>query len=88
MSLQSCLLEIRAGLLSVLPLANNPMNRRWNVVHLEHKLLSQVAFVFKDDLIRHGQAEIEDQLAKMSKLTVAEKVLLHSSPAEPEGPPP
>jgi DNA-binding transcriptional LysR family regulator len=88
MSLQSCLLEIRAGLLSVLPLANNPMNRRWNVVHLEHKLLSQVASVFMDYLIRHGQAEIEDQLAKMSKLPVAQAVVLHSSPAEPEEPSP
>jgi DNA-binding transcriptional LysR family regulator len=88
LSLQSCLLEIRAGLLSVLPLANNPMNRRWNVVHLEHKPLSQVASVFMDHLIRHGQAEIEEQLAMMSKLPVAQAVVLHSNPAEPEHPSP
>jgi DNA-binding transcriptional LysR family regulator len=88
MSLQSCLLEIRAGLLSVLPLANNPMNRRWNVVHLEHKPLSQVASVFMDYLISHGQTQIEEQLAMMSKLPVAEAVVLHSSPTEPEHPSP
>ena len=88
MSLQSCLLEIRAGLLCVLPLANNPMNRRWNVVHLEHKPLSQVASVFMDYLIRHGQTQIEEQLAMMSKLPVAEAVVLHSNPTEPEQPSP
>jgi LysR family transcriptional regulator, low CO2-responsive transcriptional regulator len=88
MSLQSCLLEIRAGLLSVLPLPNNPMNRRWNVVHLEHKPLSQVASVFMDYLIRHGQTQIEEQLAMMSKLPVAEAVVLHSNPTEPEQPSP
>jgi DNA-binding transcriptional LysR family regulator len=88
MSLQSCLLEIRAGLLSVLPLPNNPMNRRWNVVHLEHKPLSQVASVFMDYLIRHGQTQIEEQLAMMSKLPVAAAVVLHSNPTEPEQPSP
>ena len=88
MSLQSCLLEIRAGLLCVLPLANNPMNRRWNVVHLKHKPLSQVASVFMDYLIRHGQTQIEEQLAMMSKLPVAEAVVLHSNPTEPEQPSP
>ena len=88
MSLQSCLLEIRAGLLSVLPLPNNPMNRRWNVVHLEHKPLSQVASVFMDYLIRHGQTQIEEQLVMMSKLPVAGAVVLHSNPTQPEHPSP
>lgn len=88
MSLQSCLLEIRAGLLSVLPLTNNPMNRRWNVVHLEHKPLSQVASVFMDYLIRHGQTQIEEQLVMMSKLPVAGAVVLHSNPTQPEHPSP
>jgi DNA-binding transcriptional LysR family regulator len=88
MSLQSCLLEIRAGLLSVLPLPNNPMNRRWNVVHLEHKPSSQVASVFMDYLIRHGQTQIEEQLVMMSKLPVAGAVVLHSNPTQPEHPSP
>ena len=88
MSLQSCLLEIRAGLLSVLPLPNNPINRRWNVVHLEHKPLSQVASVFMDYLIRHGQTQIEEQLVMMSKLPVAGAVVLHSNPTQPEHPSP
>ena len=78
MSLQSCLLEIRAGLLSVLPLPNNPLNRRWNVVHLEHKPLSQVASVFMEHLIRSGQKEIEQQLTKLSKITVEGLAQLHA----------
>ena len=88
LSLQSCLLEIRAGLLSVLPLANNPMNRRWNVVHLEHKPLSQVATVFKEHLIRHGQSEIEEQLAMMAKIPMDAAAVLHSTPTEPVHPSP
>ena len=77
MSLQSCLLEIRAGLLSVLPLPNNPLNRRWHVVHLEHKPLSKVAYVFMEHLIRNGQKEIEQQLTKLSKIPVEGLAQLH-----------
>jgi len=84
LSLQSCLLEIRAGLLSVLPLANNPMNRRWHVVHLENKPLSQVATVFMEHLIRHGQADIERQLELMSKIPLDGMAALHSKPEEPD----
>jgi DNA-binding transcriptional LysR family regulator len=83
MSLQSCLLEIRAGLLSVLPLPNNPLNRRWNVVHLEHKPLSQVASVFMEHLIRNGQKEIEQQLTKLSKIPVEGLAQLHGK-SEPD----
>ena len=86
LSLQSCLLEIRAGLLSVLPMANNPMNRRWNVVHLEHKPLSHVASVFMDHLIRHGQTEIERQLDLMSKIPVESVAAWHNQPEEPDAP--
>ena len=41
-----------------------------------------------DYLIRHGQTQIEEQLAMMSKLPVAEAVVLHSNPTEPEQPSP
>lgn len=70
LSLHSCILEIRAGLLSVLPLENNPMNLLWNVVHLEHKALSQVASVFLGHLVQGGQAEIDEQMALMVKMPV------------------
>lgn len=70
LSLHSCILEIRAGLLSVLPLENNPMDRLWNVVHLENKVLSHVASVFLGHLVQAGQAEIEEQMAMMVKMPV------------------
>jgi DNA-binding transcriptional LysR family regulator len=70
LSLHSCILEIRAGLLSVLPLENNPMNRLWNVAHLENKVLSHVASVFLGHLVQGGQAEIEEQMAMMVKMPV------------------
>lgn len=46
LSLNSCAQEIRAGLLAVLPLPNNPLNRRWFVVHTQSKVLSRVSSVF------------------------------------------
>lgn len=88
LSLQSCLLEIRAGLLSVLPMPNNPMNRRWNVVHLEHKPLSQVASVFMDHLIQHGQSEIEEHLALITKMPIERTAVLFDNPSEDMHPSP
>jgi DNA-binding transcriptional LysR family regulator len=68
LSLHSCALEIRAGLLAVLPLENNPMNRRWIVVHTQNKSLSRVASVFMADLIDNGATEIDRQLEQISQM--------------------
>jgi DNA-binding transcriptional LysR family regulator len=70
LSLHSCALEIRAGLLAVLPLDNNPLNRRWFVVHTQNKSLSRVATVFMADLIDNGATEIDRQLENMSQMPV------------------
>jgi len=68
LSLHSCALEIRAGLLAVLPLENNPLNRRWIVVHTANKSLSRVASVFMADLIDNGATEIDRQLEHISQM--------------------
>jgi DNA-binding transcriptional LysR family regulator len=68
LSLHSCALEIRAGLLSVLPLPNNPLNRRWFVVHTQNKPLSRVASVFMAHLIDQGEREIDQQLQQISQM--------------------
>ena len=68
LSMHSCALEIRAGLLGVLPLKNNPLNRRWYVVHVESKALSHVAAVFEEYLVTNGELEIESQLHEISKV--------------------
>ena len=70
LSLHSCALEIRAGLLAVLPLPNNPLNRRWFVVHTQSKALSRVASVFMAHLIEHGEREIDQQLQQISQMPV------------------
>ena len=71
LSLHSCALEIRAGLLAVVPMTNNPMNRRWYVMHTQNKALSRVAGVFMDHLIEKGASEIERQLSEISHMPVA-----------------
>jgi DNA-binding transcriptional LysR family regulator len=68
LSLHSCALEMRAGLLAVLPLPNNPLNRRWYLVHTQNKSLSRVAAVFMAHLIDNGEAEIDQQLQQMSHM--------------------
>jgi len=68
LSLHSCALEMRAGLLAVLPLPNNPLNRRWFVVHTQSKALSRVASVFMAHLIDQGEREIDQQLQQISQM--------------------
>jgi DNA-binding transcriptional LysR family regulator len=68
LSLHSCALEIRAGLLAVVPMPNNPLNRRWFVVHTQSKALSRVASVFMAHLIEHGEREIDQQLQQISQM--------------------
>jgi DNA-binding transcriptional LysR family regulator len=62
LSMHTCVLEINAGLLAVLPLANNPIVRDWYVMHLSSRQLPHVALAFEDFLCAEGQAEIRSQL--------------------------
>jgi DNA-binding transcriptional LysR family regulator len=68
LSLHSCALEMRAGLLAVVPMPNNPLNRRWFVVHTQSKALSRVAAVFMAHLIDQGEREIDQQLQQISQM--------------------
>jgi DNA-binding transcriptional LysR family regulator len=62
LSLHSCALEIQAGLLSILPMANNPFEREWFVVRLASRTVPHVAAAFEAFLRREGQSEIRKQL--------------------------
>lgn len=62
LSLHTCVLEMNAGLLRVVPLAGNPMMRDWYVMHLVSKQLPQVAAAFEQFLSERGQAQINRQL--------------------------
>jgi DNA-binding transcriptional LysR family regulator len=62
LSLHTCGLELDAGLLALLPMANNPLEREWFVMELANRRLPQVASAFRQFLADHGQALIHEQL--------------------------
>jgi DNA-binding transcriptional LysR family regulator len=71
LSLQTCALEIEAGLLALLPLPNNPFEREWNVVRLASKTVPPVAAAFEQFLSLRGQAEIHKQLPSLPRAVSA-----------------
>jgi len=64
LSMHTCVLEIEAGLLGLLPLAENPIERDWYVMHLASRQLPHVALAFEEFLCKDGQAEILRQLGE------------------------
>ncbi len=62
LSLHTCGLELGAGMLAVLPMAGNPLEREWFVMHLASRRLPQVASAFKQFLADEGQRLIHEQL--------------------------
>jgi len=59
LSMHTCVLELKAGLLALLPLPNNPIQRAWYVAHMPSKQLPQVAVAFHQFLVERGQQEID-----------------------------
>lgn len=62
LSMHTCVLELRAGVLALLPMDHNPIERDWHVMHLASRQLPQVALAFEKFLCTRGQAEIARQL--------------------------
>lgn len=62
LSMHTCVLELQAGLLELLPMADNPVERDWFVMRLASRQLSQVASAFERFLIEQGQAQLTAQL--------------------------
>ena len=62
LSLHTCGLEMETGMLALLPMANNPLERDWYVMHLASRRLPQVASAFKAFLAEEAQALILAQL--------------------------
>jgi LysR family transcriptional regulator, low CO2-responsive transcriptional regulator len=56
LSLLTCILELNAGMLKILPLPGNPSERDWHVVHLPGRQLPQVAQAFEQFLALDMQA--------------------------------
>lgn len=64
LSMHTCVLEINAGLLALLPIADNPIVRDWYVMHLAGRQLPQVALAFEKFLCDQGPTEIQRQLGE------------------------
>jgi DNA-binding transcriptional LysR family regulator len=62
LSLHTCVLEIKAGLLGILPLPNNPFLREWFVVRLFATHVPPLALAFETFLCHKGQSEVAKQL--------------------------
>ncbi|MEC3768762.1 MULTISPECIES: LysR family transcriptional regulator [Cupriavidus] len=62
LSLHACTLEFQAGLIGVLPLAGNPVERDWYVAHLPAVRLPPAASAFRAFLVENGPEEIHRQL--------------------------
>jgi DNA-binding transcriptional LysR family regulator len=64
LSMHTCKLELGAGLLKVLPMQNNPIEREWFMVRAASRPAPQVVTAFEHYLREHGQAEIHQQGGK------------------------
>jgi len=64
LSMHTCVLELNAGVLSLLPMAGNPIERDWYVMHIASHQLPQVALAFEKFLCTRGQQEIARQLGE------------------------
>ena len=76
LSMHTCVLEVKAGLLKLLPMPRNPIEREWFVVHSPSKQLPHVAFAFERFLRLRGQAQIYELLEEREGL-------LEPAPAPP-----
>lgn len=73
LSMHTCVLEMNAGLLAVLPVPDNPVVRDWYVMHLASRQLPQVALAFEDYLREQGQAQIQQLLVRQPATRAAAK---------------
>jgi DNA-binding transcriptional LysR family regulator len=62
LSMHTCVLELNAGVLALLPMPGNPIERDWYVMHLASIHLPHVAEAFEQFLVARGQTEIMRQL--------------------------
>ena len=58
LSLHTCVLEMQAGLLQLMPVPNNPVEREWYMVRIASRPVPQVTLAFEAFLRESGQQEI------------------------------
>ncbi len=62
LSLHTCILEMKAGLLALLPMPRNTIEREWFVAHAPSKKMPPVALAFERFLRLRGQGKINQLL--------------------------
>lgn len=67
LSLHACALELGTGLLAILPMKGNPVQRDWYVMHLSSRSLPAAAAVFEQFLRARGQALIHRRLDQIPR---------------------
>jgi DNA-binding transcriptional LysR family regulator len=60
-SMHTCVLELQAGLLALVPLADHPVEREWHVVSLASRPMPAAAAAFEAFLRAQGQALIDQR---------------------------
>jgi DNA-binding transcriptional LysR family regulator len=81
LSLHTCVLELDAGVLTLLPLPDNPIEREWFVLHLASRQLPQVALAFEQFLGDQAQAQIRRRLGHVGMPVKAVSKRARSAPA-------
>ncbi|PWF46091.1 LysR family transcriptional regulator [Massilia glaciei] len=67
LSVHACALEFEAALLEVLPMAGNPVEADWHVMHLADHPIAKVAAAFQDFVIENGQDLVKRELEAFYK---------------------
>jgi DNA-binding transcriptional LysR family regulator len=55
LSLHTMGLELKAGLLEIVPVESTPIVRTWNIVHMQSKVLSPAAEALRYFILEHGE---------------------------------
>jgi DNA-binding transcriptional LysR family regulator len=61
LSLHACVLELQGGLLQLVPLPGQPVEREWHVISLAGRSLPAAAAAFEAFLREHGQSLIDER---------------------------
>jgi hypothetical protein len=71
---------MNAGILGMLPMANNPVEREWFVVRVAARPIPQVALAFEQFLRDKGQAEILKQFKPRPGAAASAQASARSAP--------
>ena len=60
LSMHTIGLELKCGLLEIVPVEGTPIVRTWNVVHMQAKMLSPAAEALRYFILEHGEAHLAE----------------------------